>query len=328
MSTNFYEDYAFINIKHRLLFISGVMDSGHWDTFLVGEFDPSEWYGFIYLIVNETNGKVYIGKKNFTLKKSRRPLKGKVKKRVQYVESDWQGYTSSSKEVQEDIETLGKENFSFVILQLASGRSELSFLEEMYQFRHDVLRARDENGEKIFYNRTIAHKLFAGVEAQSEISNKKRAESLGKFHEENPGYNHRSKESRAKISESIKRFFSTDNAKHPLAEYIRSLPPEERSVRVPDAKAFSTPNKETPSKTGTYLYQESKGLWAQTPDEWAEVRTKAGKTTGILPWWTNGVAQRRSTECPGDGWRRGRLPRTEEEKRSISMGMKKARNQS
>lgn len=38
-----------------------------------------------------------------------------------------------------------------------------------------------------------------------------------------------------------------------------------------------------------------------------EVASKGGKTCGKIPMWTNGVSNKRSFECPGEGWRRGML---------------------
>jgi hypothetical protein len=32
---------------------------------------------------------------------------------------------------------------------------------------------------------------------------------------------------------------------------------------------------------------------------------KGGKTTGSMPYWTDGERNKRSHECPGEGWRRG-----------------------
>ena len=60
---------------------------------------PDEYEGFVYLITNTTNGRMYIGKKLARFKRSRKPLKGRVNKRRYKVDSDWRDYFGSSDEL-------------------------------------------------------------------------------------------------------------------------------------------------------------------------------------------------------------------------------------
>ena len=39
----------------------------------------------------------------------------------------------------------------------------------------------------------------------------------------------------------------------------------------------------------------------------AETRQKMSKTRKAMLWWNNGILSTRSRECPGEGWKRGRL---------------------
>ena len=50
---------------------------------------PEDVVGFVYLITNLTNGRMYIGKKLARFKRSRPPLKGRKNKRRYKVDSDW-----------------------------------------------------------------------------------------------------------------------------------------------------------------------------------------------------------------------------------------------
>lgn len=140
-----------------------MIDYGHWDVSLVGNFDPSYWFGFIYEIENLITGQKYIGKKQFRQKKSRPPLKGKKRKRIEYVDSNWRKYESSSDLVKQGIQEHGKENFKFVILRLCSGLCELSYTEEKLQFENDVLFKKLSSGLDAYYNNTIAHKNYGGI---------------------------------------------------------------------------------------------------------------------------------------------------------------------
>ena len=115
-----------------------MIDLGHWQLKSQLEWDNNA-FGFIYLITNLTNNKKYIGCKMLQKVIKRKPLKGKKNKRHETIESDWKTYTSSSNELNKDIELLGKQNFKFEIIDFAYSKSHLKYLEAKYQFDNDVL---------------------------------------------------------------------------------------------------------------------------------------------------------------------------------------------
>jgi hypothetical protein len=92
------------------------MDLGHW-FLLENVIITEETFGFIYEITNNINNKKYIGNKQCQSKIKRKPLKGKTRNRIDFKESDWKSYTSSSNVLNEDILKHGKENFTFKILK-------------------------------------------------------------------------------------------------------------------------------------------------------------------------------------------------------------------
>ena len=111
-----------------------------------------EWYGFVYLIENLTNGKKYIGRKYLT-KAGYKTVKGKRKKIR--VESDWDAYYGSSSALKEDIDKFGKENFKRTILRLCKSRGECNYFETKYIFdNHAIL---DPN----YYNTWVSCKIQA-----------------------------------------------------------------------------------------------------------------------------------------------------------------------
>ena len=118
------------------------MDTGHW---LINEgvYIHENMFGFIYEITNKVNGKKYIGKKQCIRKIKRKPLKGKTRNRIDHKESDWKTYTSSSNELNEDIQKYGKENFEFRILKICGSKWELGYEEIKEQIARDVLRRND-----------------------------------------------------------------------------------------------------------------------------------------------------------------------------------------
>jgi group I intron endonuclease len=141
---------------------------GHWDISLVGEFDPQEFWGFIYEITQKSTGKSYIGKKQFRFKRQKtKSNKSRTKP------SDWLDYTSSSELVNDLITEYGKDDFVFRILLLCSGKCMLGYEEESIQRARNVLRERMENGELRYFNRTIGYKNFGGLEKQTEEAKEK-----------------------------------------------------------------------------------------------------------------------------------------------------------
>ena len=116
------------------------MDTGIWKVY---EAIPENAFGFIYEITNTINGKKYIGKKQMTRKISRKPLKGKKRKRIDHIESDWKTYTGSSDALNLDISTLGINKFNFKILKFCNSKFELSYFEAKMQFEKDVLLSED-----------------------------------------------------------------------------------------------------------------------------------------------------------------------------------------
>lgn len=109
------------------------------------EIDP-KYTGFVYLIENLQNGKRYIGKK---LAKFRKTKTVKGKKKRSSVESDWRTYWSSSKDVQEDVKTLGADKFKREILMFCLSKGTANYYEAKYQFVYEVLEKPDEwyNGQ-------------------------------------------------------------------------------------------------------------------------------------------------------------------------------------
>ena len=104
---------------------------------------PDEYEGFVYLITNLTNGRMYIGKKLAKFKTTKPPLKGKKNKRRGYKESDWKDYWGSSDRLQADVAALGEDNFTREILYYCRSRAEMSYIEAREQFDRRVLESDD-----------------------------------------------------------------------------------------------------------------------------------------------------------------------------------------
>jgi len=113
-------------------------DLGHWCTTCSIDLNVLP-YGFIYVITNLTNNKKYIGKKQMKSVKKLKPLKGKKNKRHFDIETDWKTYTSSSNDLNIDIQALGIDKFKFEIIKLCDSKFELSYYEAKLQFDNDVL---------------------------------------------------------------------------------------------------------------------------------------------------------------------------------------------
>ena len=108
---------------------------------------PEDCVGFVYLITNKTNERKYIGKKlakfsktTYKTVKLKNGTKKKKKIRTK-VDSDWRDYYGSSPNLQTDIDTLGKENFTREILFYCTSKAECSYVEAREQFSRKVLES-------------------------------------------------------------------------------------------------------------------------------------------------------------------------------------------
>ena len=117
--------------------------------------DIGNYVGFVYLITDVSNGKKYVGKKNFWSTRRLPPLKGKTRKRTVKKESDWKDYFGSSEQVKLLVESHGRDNFKREILHLCNTKGEMSYLEAKEQFDRNVLFS-DE-----YYNEFIGCKIHA-----------------------------------------------------------------------------------------------------------------------------------------------------------------------
>jgi hypothetical protein len=117
---------------------------------------PDDCVGFVYLITNKANSRMYIGKKlskfsrttykMVTLKNGTKKKK-KIKKKI---DSDWLDYYGSSDDLNKDVETFGVDNFHREILFYCKSKAECSYIEAREQFSRKVLESND------YYNGQIS----------------------------------------------------------------------------------------------------------------------------------------------------------------------------
>ena len=112
-------------------------------------------FGFVYLITNLTNNRQYIGRKYFW--KFRTP---KGKKRKVKSESDWKNYYGSCPELKEDIERMGRQNFSRTILSVHKTSGITNFEETRQLFVNGVLTEALDSGIPRYYNGNILNRYF------------------------------------------------------------------------------------------------------------------------------------------------------------------------
>lgn len=115
---------------------------------------PDGVIAFVYVITNTINDRKYIGKKLFKFTRSTKKKGKRVKKQV---DSDWQEYYGSNKELLNDVGVLGKENFKREILYLCKTRGEASYMEAKEQFLQDALISENFYNEWIFLRVRKSH---------------------------------------------------------------------------------------------------------------------------------------------------------------------------
>ena len=128
---------------------------------------PEDCVGFVYLITNKANGRMYVGKKLAKFSKTTYKtvtLKNGTKKKKKIrskIDSDWIEYYGSSVELNRDVESLGKDTFTREILFYCKSKAECSYVEAREQFGRKVLESDD------YYNGQISVRVHG-----SHIKNK------------------------------------------------------------------------------------------------------------------------------------------------------------
>jgi len=174
-----------------------MLQTNHWHHNF--ELDPENQFGFVYFAENKLTGKKYIGKKQYySWSKNKKTKK-----------SNWEKYTSSSKNLNNDIEQYGIENFYFEILFECETRGQLTYSEANLQHKLNVLTEKDETGERVWYNNWIEKIRFIPNEnpkINCDISDElreKRKENMRNLWKSNPTFGIRkySEEDREELSE-------------------------------------------------------------------------------------------------------------------------------
>lgn len=109
--------------------------------------------GFVYRIEELDTGKLYYGIKKIRKRIRRKPLKGKKRVRIDYVESDWKTYKTSSPIMQEKLEK-NPNNYVCRIMMFCKSVTEMKAHEAYLQLKHYI------NGDfDILYNQMINLRL-------------------------------------------------------------------------------------------------------------------------------------------------------------------------
>lgn len=119
------------------------------------QYNLEDYHGFVYIIIEKSTGKKYIGKKFFWSSKILPVTKTRKRRKKTLVESDWMQYYGSSVEVKSLVEQNGTDNYKRIILKLCKTKGECSYYEAKLQFENDVL-LRDD-----FYNEFIGCKIHS-----------------------------------------------------------------------------------------------------------------------------------------------------------------------
>ena len=120
-----------------------------------GSSDIGEAFGFVYNISCSLTKREYIGRKYFWQFRTPKGKKRKVKS-----ESDWKKYYGSCPELKEEIQRLGRQNFSRVILSLHKTAGKTNYEETKQLFTHGVLTEQLDDGTPKYYNSNILSRYF------------------------------------------------------------------------------------------------------------------------------------------------------------------------
>jgi hypothetical protein len=123
--------------------------------------DTEDVVGFVYLIrnnhpdviQNNSSKRFYIGKKQLLKRVKRKPLKGKTRNRISFVDNDVEKYWGSSKELLSDIEKYGIEHFSREVMEVCHSKFHMTYSELMWQIKCNALM------DDMFYNGILSCRI-------------------------------------------------------------------------------------------------------------------------------------------------------------------------
>jgi len=230
--------------------MSKLSNHHHWGGL---EPDPGCFFGFIYLIENTINGRLYVGKKqywaatgNFRNRSSH--ISTDKWRPEQWKPSDWNYYTGSSRELNADIKKFGKDKFRFIILSQHSTKGDLHYEEIKEQAVRNVLAEKLTEDVYLYYNKSIAaikfrppdhvsdsvrEKLSLAIKGRKRSQDTKKKLSLAKSGEKNPRFG-------KPVSEATKKKLSLAN--------IGRTPTKETREKISLANKGKTRTKETREK--------------------------------------------------------------------------------
>jgi len=124
---------------------------------------PEGTFGFVYKVKNNTNGKIYIGKKVLYFNRKKKLTKKELAEitspgrkpstKVVQLESDWINYWGSSKDLIEDFKKQNGDGFERHLLKTCLSKKELTYYEIAFQLKEDVLLVES-------YNDNVLGKFF------------------------------------------------------------------------------------------------------------------------------------------------------------------------
>ena len=117
--------------------------------------DIGDFFGYVYLITNNENGRQYIGRKYFWQFRTPKGKKRKVKS-----ESDWKKYYGSCPELKEEIRQFGKQNFSRIILSLHHTKGKTNYEETRQLLKTKSSQSKLDDGTPKYYNSNILSRYF------------------------------------------------------------------------------------------------------------------------------------------------------------------------
>lgn len=123
---------------------------------------PDKYFGFIYLIEEKYTKRYYIGKRQYWVS-SRKVKKNSLRPNREvgtwepkhWRPSNWEFYTSSSKELNEKIKEKANRH-TYTIIGQYTCKADLVYAEAKAQMDMDCMTKRNKRGDRLSYNKQVA----------------------------------------------------------------------------------------------------------------------------------------------------------------------------